>query len=52
LDARALKKYSENELKLEKVISLIQVGNHSSENVAIKIDMKKEKVINLKGFSS
>lgn len=46
--ANALKGFGLNFLQLDKMISLIQVGNIASEKVAISIGMVKEKQITLK----
>ncbi|WP_223554199.1 GNAT family N-acetyltransferase [Lysinibacillus sphaericus] len=47
--AKALRAYGEKELSLNKLISLIQIGNSASQKVAISMGMKKEREIELKG---
>ena len=46
--ANTLKNFGLNNLKLDKMISLIQTGNAASEKVALSIGMIKEKQIVLK----
>ncbi|WP_277815994.1 GNAT family N-acetyltransferase [Lysinibacillus sp. FJAT-14222] len=41
--AKALREYGEKELSLNKMISLIPIGNTASQKVAINIGMKKER---------
>ena len=47
--AEALKDLGLNHLKLKKMISLIQIDNRTSEKVALRMGMEKEKQIVLNG---